>query len=180
MDSLATAGSSLYRNTANYDEDTKTLNGVRFMAATKKLGFTVLLWLLMKMGLEEFKGNESDELFLVLVWREVASVFSAYALKHYFDEITYIDILDCNGGDHGYPLQQALTKSTSARFLLGSYSGRNGRMSRSYVYQTWVWFPLKLEQRHIFFHHEENWISLAKNIQESNVFVSLWLLVNLI
>ena len=33
----------------------------------------------------------------------VTSVFSAYALKHYFDEIHYIDILDCNGGDHGYP-----------------------------------------------------------------------------
>ena len=33
----------------------------------------------------------------------VTSVFSAYALKHHFDEIHYIDILDCNGGDHGYP-----------------------------------------------------------------------------
>ncbi len=33
----------------------------------------------------------------------VTSVFSAYALKHHFDEINYIDILDCNGGDHGYP-----------------------------------------------------------------------------
>ena len=33
----------------------------------------------------------------------VTSVFSAYALKHEFDEINYIDILDCNGGDHGYP-----------------------------------------------------------------------------
>ncbi len=33
----------------------------------------------------------------------VTGVFSAYALKHYFDEIEYIDILDCNGGDHGYP-----------------------------------------------------------------------------
>lgn len=33
----------------------------------------------------------------------VTGVFSAYALKHYFDEINYIDILDCNGGDHGYP-----------------------------------------------------------------------------
>ena len=32
----------------------------------------------------------------------VTSVFSAYALKHHFDEIHYIDILDCNGGDHGY------------------------------------------------------------------------------
>ncbi len=33
----------------------------------------------------------------------VTGVFSAYALKHQFDEIEYIDILDCNGGDHGYP-----------------------------------------------------------------------------
>lgn len=33
----------------------------------------------------------------------VTGVFSAYALKHYFDEINYIDILDANAGDHGYP-----------------------------------------------------------------------------
>jgi saccharopine dehydrogenase (NAD+, L-lysine-forming) len=33
----------------------------------------------------------------------VTGVFCAYGLKHYFDEINYIDILDCNGGDHGYP-----------------------------------------------------------------------------
>ena len=30
----------------------------------------------------------------------VTGVFSAYAQKHYFDEINYIDILDCNAGDH--------------------------------------------------------------------------------
>ncbi len=33
----------------------------------------------------------------------VTGVFSAYAQKHYFDEIHYLDILDANGGDHGYP-----------------------------------------------------------------------------
>ena len=32
----------------------------------------------------------------------VTSVFAAYAKKHYFDRIDTIDILDCNGGDHGY------------------------------------------------------------------------------
>ncbi len=32
----------------------------------------------------------------------VTSVFCAYAKKHYFDRIDTIDILDCNGGDHGY------------------------------------------------------------------------------
>ena len=33
----------------------------------------------------------------------VTGVFCAYAQKHYFDEIECIDILDANGGDHGYP-----------------------------------------------------------------------------
>ena len=33
----------------------------------------------------------------------VTGVFCAYAQKHYFDEIHTIDILDANGGDHGYP-----------------------------------------------------------------------------
>ena len=33
----------------------------------------------------------------------VTGVFAAHAQKHHFDEIHYIDILDCNGGDHGYP-----------------------------------------------------------------------------
>lgn len=31
----------------------------------------------------------------------VTNVFCAYAQKHYFDEIHYIDIMDCNAGDHG-------------------------------------------------------------------------------
>jgi len=32
----------------------------------------------------------------------VTNVFVAYAQKHYFDEVHYVDILDCNDGDHGY------------------------------------------------------------------------------
>lgn len=31
----------------------------------------------------------------------VTGVFTAYAAKHYFDEIQYLDIVDCNAGDHG-------------------------------------------------------------------------------
>lgn len=31
----------------------------------------------------------------------VTSVFTAYAAKHHFDEIQYLDIVDCNAGDHG-------------------------------------------------------------------------------
>jgi len=31
----------------------------------------------------------------------VTSIFTAYAAKHHFDEMHYLDIVDCNGGDHG-------------------------------------------------------------------------------
>lgn len=31
----------------------------------------------------------------------VTGVFTAYAAKHHFDELHYLDIVDCNGGDHG-------------------------------------------------------------------------------
>jgi saccharopine dehydrogenase (NAD+, L-lysine-forming) len=31
----------------------------------------------------------------------VTNIFCAYAMKHYFDEIHYIDIMDCNAGTHG-------------------------------------------------------------------------------
>jgi saccharopine dehydrogenase (NAD+, L-lysine-forming) len=33
----------------------------------------------------------------------VTSVMTMYALKHHFDEIHTIDIIDCNAGDHGQP-----------------------------------------------------------------------------
>ncbi|MDD4378579.1 MAG: saccharopine dehydrogenase family protein [Dysgonamonadaceae bacterium] len=33
----------------------------------------------------------------------VTNVFTAYAAKHHFDEIHYLDIVDCNAGDHHKP-----------------------------------------------------------------------------
>ncbi len=33
----------------------------------------------------------------------VTNVYTAYAAKHHFDEIHYLDIVDCNAGDHGHP-----------------------------------------------------------------------------
>lgn len=53
----------------------------------------------------------------------VTGVFSAYALKHEFDEINYIDILDCNGGDHGYPFATNFNPEINIREVAanGSY-----------------------------------------------------------
>ncbi len=33
----------------------------------------------------------------------VTNVYTAYAMKHHFDSIETVDIIDCNAGDHGYP-----------------------------------------------------------------------------
>lgn len=96
----------------------------------------------------------------------VTSVFSAYALKHYFDEIETIDILDCNGGDHGYPFATNFNPEINLREVSapGSY-WENGK---------WVEIPAMSIKREYDFpqvglkdmyllHHEEI-ESLAKNI----------------
>ncbi|MDR0930258.1 MAG: saccharopine dehydrogenase family protein [Clostridiales bacterium] len=53
----------------------------------------------------------------------VTGVFAAYAQKHYFDTIEYLDILDCNGGDHGYPFATNFNPEINIREVTapGSY-----------------------------------------------------------
>jgi len=46
-----------------------------------------------KAGLKALLGSGFDP--------GVTNVFTAWALKHHFDEIEYLDIIDVNGGDHG-------------------------------------------------------------------------------
>ena len=96
----------------------------------------------------------------------VTSVFSAYALKHYFDEINYIDILDCNAGDHGYPFATNFNPEINIREVSakGSY-WEDGRwietepMEIKRVYD----FPEVGEKDMYLLHHEEI-ESLALNI----------------
>ena len=86
MDACLACGVN-YMDTANYEpEDTAKFEYKwqwAYREKFKEAGITALL------------GSGFDP--------GVTGVFSAYALKHEFDEINYIDILDCNGGDHGYP-----------------------------------------------------------------------------
>lgn len=96
----------------------------------------------------------------------VTSVFSAYALKHYFDKIEYIDILDCNGGDHGYPFATNFNTEINLREVSAPADyWENGKwigvpaMSIKRVYD----FPEVGEKDMYLLHHEEI-ESLAKNI----------------
>ncbi len=96
----------------------------------------------------------------------VTQAYCAYAQKHEFDTIETIDILDCNGGDHGYPFATNFNPEINLREVSapGSY-WENGK---------WVEIPAMSIKREYNFdevgkkdmyllHHEEI-ESLAKNI----------------
>lgn len=97
----------------------------------------------------------------------VTGVFSAYAQKHYFDEIETIDILDANAGDHGYPFATNFNPEINIREVTAN--GRyyeNGQfvetnpMEIKRVYD----FPQIGEKDMYLLYHEEL-ESLAQNIK---------------
>ncbi len=96
----------------------------------------------------------------------VTGVFSAYVLKHYFDEIEYIDILDCNGGDHGYPFATNFNPEINLREVSsnGSYwedghwvETKPMEIKREYHFAG-------VGQKDMYLLHHEEIESLAKNI----------------
>ena len=97
----------------------------------------------------------------------VTGVFSAYAMKHEFDEINYIDILDCNAGDHGYPFATNFNPEINIREVSakGSYI-EDGKwvetepMEIKRVYN----FP-EIGEKDMYLLHHEELESLALNIK---------------
>ncbi|MBR6419855.1 MAG: saccharopine dehydrogenase family protein [Oscillospiraceae bacterium] len=158
-----------YIDTANYepeDTDDPAWRAV-YEKRCKELGFTAYFdyswqWAYQekfeKAGLTALCGSGFDP--------GVTSVFTAYALKHYFDEIHYIDILDCNGGDHGYPFATNFNPEINLREVSanGSY-WEDGHwvetepMAIKRVYD----FP-EVGQKDMYLLHHEEIESLAKNI----------------
>lgn len=96
----------------------------------------------------------------------VTSVFSAYALKHYFDEIETIDILDCNGGDHGYPFATNFNPEINLREVSapGSYweEGKWVEVEPMSIKREYD-FP-EVGKKDMYLLHHEEIESLAKNI----------------
>ncbi len=168
MDACLACGVN-YMDTANYEpEDTDEPKWrAIYEKRCKDLGFTAYFdyswqWAYKekfeKAGITALLGTGFDP--------GVTSVFTAYALKHYFDEIHYIDILDCNGGDHGYPFATNFNPEINLREVSanGSY-WEDGKwietkpMEIKRVYN----FDGVGEKDMYLLHHEEI-ESLAKNI----------------
>lgn len=96
----------------------------------------------------------------------VTSVFSAYALKHEFDEINYIDILDCNGGDHGYPFATNFNPEINIREVSakGSYWEDGHWVETEPMEIKRVYNFEEVGEKDMYLLHHEEIESLAKNI----------------
>jgi saccharopine dehydrogenase (NAD+, L-lysine forming) len=95
------------------------------------------------------------------------NVFCAYAQKHYFDEIHYIDILDCNAGDHGYPFATNFNPEINLREV--SAKGRyweNGQWIETEpmeIMQVWDYPEVGPKDSYLLYHEEME--SLVQNIK---------------
>ncbi len=96
----------------------------------------------------------------------VTGVFSAYALKHHFDRIDSLDILDANAGDHGYPFATNFNPEINIREITAKGSWyENGKwietepLAVKKVYD----FP-RIGPKDIYLLHHEELESLALNL----------------
>ena len=97
----------------------------------------------------------------------VTGVFSAYAMKHHFDEINYIDILDCNGGDHGYPFATNFNPEINIREVSakGSYWEKGKWVETEPMEIKRVYNFEGVGEKDMYLLHHEELESLALNIK---------------
>ena len=95
----------------------------------------------------------------------VTSIFTAYAAKHYFDEIHYLDIVDANAGDHGKAFATNFNPEINIREITqkGKY-WENGAWVETEPHEIWkdINYPNIGPKRSYLIYHEEL-ESLVKN-----------------
>ena len=96
----------------------------------------------------------------------VTGIFTAYALKHHFDKIDTIDILDCNGGDHGYPFATNFNPEINIREVTakGEYyeNGDWVETAPLEIKRVYDFAGVGVKDMYLLYHEEIE--SLAKNI----------------
>ena len=97
----------------------------------------------------------------------VTGVFSAYAQKHYFDEINYIDILDANAGDHGYHFATNFNPEINIREITanGSYWEEGKWIETEPLELKEVYDFPEIGPKDMYLLHHEELESLALNIK---------------
>lgn len=96
----------------------------------------------------------------------VTGVFSAYALKHYFDEIHTIDIVDANAGDHGYPFATNFNPEINIREITanGRYWENGEFIETDPLEMKRVYDLPEIGPKDVYLLYHEELESLAKNI----------------
>ena len=97
----------------------------------------------------------------------VTGVFSAYAQKHYFDEIHYIDIVDANAGDHGYPFATNFNPEINIREITanGSYWEEGKWVETKPLELKEVYDLPQIGPKDVYLLHHEELESLGLNIK---------------
>ena len=97
----------------------------------------------------------------------VTGVYSAYAQKHYFDEIHSIDIVDANAGDHGYPFATNFNPEINIREVsaMGSYFEDGKFIETEPMSIKRVYDLPEIGPKDIYLLHHEELESLALNIK---------------
>lgn len=97
----------------------------------------------------------------------VTNVYCAYAMQNLFDEINYIDILDCNAGDHGYAFATNFNPEINLREV--SANGRywkDGEWIETKPMEImfkWKYPKIGAKDSYLLYHEEME--SLVKNIK---------------
>lgn len=104
----------------------------------------------------------------------VTNVYTAYLKKHHFDEIHYLDIIDCNAGDHGKPFATNFNPEINIREVTA-----NGRywLRRDGEQGYWVEtsplsmhrefdFPADIGRKKIYMMYHEELESIVKHFPE--------------
>lgn len=96
----------------------------------------------------------------------VTGVFTAYALKHYFDEIHTIDIVDANAGDHGYPFATNFNPEINIREITanGRYFENGEWIETAPLSEKKVYDLPEIGPKDIYLLYHEELESLAVNI----------------
>jgi saccharopine dehydrogenase (NAD+, L-lysine-forming) len=96
----------------------------------------------------------------------VTGVFAAYALKHHFDEIYELDILDANAGDHGYPFATNFNPEINIREVTakGSYWENGAWIETEPMEIKRVYDFAEIGPKDMYLLHHEELESLVKNI----------------
>ncbi|NTW71992.1 MAG: saccharopine dehydrogenase family protein [Eubacteriaceae bacterium] len=97
----------------------------------------------------------------------VTGVFCAYAQKHYFDQIDYIDIVDANAGDHGYPFATNFNPEINIREITanGRYFEDGKWIETEPLSQKKVYDLPEIGPKDIYLLYHEELESLAINIK---------------